>query len=153
MNETCNSRGRCGAFGECECEAGVSGAACLECSDGQFGAACEVSCHWNSTCGGHGWCSSEGTCICEAGYFGPGSSSTCMSMYTCDYGIFQTIWILVIVSLLSQVVTAVNLDRMVLNVTINATGSQRVVDMGVAFLLGAKLGVSVSQAGVALVAR
>ena len=58
-----------------------------------------------------------------------------------------------IVSLLSQVVTAVNLDRMVLNVTINATGSQRVVDMGVAFLLGAKLGVSVSQAGVALVAR
>jgi len=59
----------------------------------------------------------------------------------------------VIILLLSQVVRAVKLDRTVLNVTTNATGSRRAADTDVASLLGAKLGVSVLRVGAALVAR
>jgi hypothetical protein len=81
-NTTCNNRGRCTGDGQCECDPGYTGVACLECAHGSSAPGCQTECGWKSNCShGRGRCDGYGKCICNANFRG----ETCSA---CAEGLF-----------------------------------------------------------------
>ena len=95
-DETCKSRGECGAGGYCECDDGFQGLNCSICSTGYYNSSigfCDLHCDRAANCSSNGECTldaNQDVCHCYPDYFGDTcdvycrASKTCNNRGTCD---------------------------------------------------------------------